>query len=150
MKKDEKGMTEQSVCLIEMCKTTRRFSLVNRLCSVQDVPLSKSFECAYLFNVFFFEYISDLMDGRSRATDMLAHLTTVEKITTTTPPSPPSSSSSLSSSSASSSPQRPTTQNKASRKKHTTAVASASKWSKQKGRDEFSSNEDLATCAEGN
>lgn len=88
------------------------------------------------------------MDGRrNRATEMLAHLTTVEKITAT-PPSP--SSSSLSSSSASSSPQRPTSQNKTSRKKHTSAVTPASKWSKQKGRDEFSSNEDLATCAEGN
>lgn len=45
-------------------------------------------------------------------------------------------------------PQRATAHNKTPRKKHSTAVTT-SKWSKQNGRDEFSSNEDLATCSGG-
>lgn len=45
------------------------------------------------------------------------------------------------------SPQRSTSHNKSPRKKHSTVVTN--KWSKQNGRDEFSSNEDLATCSGG-
>lgn len=37
-------------------------------------------------------------------------------------------------------------QTKSPRKKHSPSV---NKWSKQNGRDEFSSNEDLATCSGG-
>lgn len=85
------------------------------------------------------------MANRHRTAEMVPQLTPIENIA-----SPPSPSPSLSSSSTSSSPQRTTPQNKTTRKKHTTSVAPSSKWSKQKGRDEFSSNEDLATCAEGN
>lgn len=47
------------------------------------------------------------------------------------------------------SPQRPTSHNKSPRKKHTTTITTPNKWSKQNGRDEFSSNEDLATCSGG-
>lgn len=72
---------------------------------------------------------------------VLAHFTTAKFAKTV----PTSSSPSLISS------QRSTTQNKSPRKKHsTTIVATATnKWSKQNGRDDFSSNEDLATYAEG-
>lgn len=49
------------------------------------------------------------------------------------------------------SPPRSTSHNKSPRKKHTTSstIATPNKWSKQNGRDEFSSNEDLATCSGG-
>ncbi|XP_055297902.1 uncharacterized protein LOC129566202 isoform X2 [Sitodiplosis mosellana] len=78
---------------------------------------------------------TNLMDDR--AAEVLAHFTTAK--------SAKAVSTSTSSSSSSSSPQRSTTtHNKSPRKKHS---VTPNKWSKQNGRDEFSSNEDLATCS---
>lgn len=77
-----------------------------------------------------------------RAAEVLAHFTTAKsaKAVPTSPSSSPTSSSS--------SQRSTTTHNKSPRKKHS-ATVTPNKWSKQNGRDEFSSNEDLATCSGG-